>query len=110
MERPRAPGAGTARAQISLRRGKSAQHVACPASAVQRLSCDVRLQAAFRRLWQIGPRPVATLIAEVVDLAGADAALLDLVFERSSADPAMIAATGADDWTPPLHVVPEDAA
>ena len=72
-----------------------------------RLRGSPRLQRVVARVTEAGPRPVAELLIEAMENAGADPAAVDRLLERwSRLDPATVRAVGADYFRPPLNVVP----
>jgi hypothetical protein len=78
--------------------------------AVDRLERDLRLQRGFEKLHELGPRPVAMFIAELINSVDVDASWLEAVLDWCvGADAELIAAVGADRWPRPvLDLVPDD--
>ena len=77
-----------------------------------RLRGSPHLQRIVSRVTEAGPRPVAELLIEALENAGADPAALDRLLERwARLDPATVRAVGGDRFPrSPLRLVPSEGA
>jgi hypothetical protein len=70
--------------------------------AANRIDTDPRLQCAARHLHDLGPRPMAHFIAELVDEQVLPPGVLDRLLAWQRLDPAACRAAGGTEWRAPI--------